>query len=155
MNYVEFIQIGETKLSFDPKINVIIGGNGVGKTMILEHLFTRPVERNSILSFDSIVGLKNPEEKITMRYINTHQSFHCGLERLSHIRSTCESINEKPSPVMLIDHIEMFLHPKLQNGLLDVLNKSYPKIQYIVTSHSPIIVAGRDRGQVITIEREK
>jgi predicted ATP-binding protein involved in virulence len=42
--------------------------------------------------------------------------------------------------ICLIDEIDTYLHPKWQAGLLDILAKSFPKTQFVVTTHSPYIV---------------
>ncbi len=40
--------------------------------------------------------------------------------------------------IVLIDEIELHLHPKWQSEVLNALHKTFPKIQFIVTTHSPI-----------------
>jgi predicted ATP-binding protein involved in virulence len=42
--------------------------------------------------------------------------------------------------ICLIDEIDTYLHPQWQAGLLDVLAKTFPNTQFIVTTHSPYIV---------------
>lgn len=49
--------------------------------------------------------------------------------------------------VVLIDEIDLHLHPKWQRDLLDWLSNLFPNTQFIVTTHSPLIVqsaAARD-----------
>lgn len=43
--------------------------------------------------------------------------------------------------VVLIDEIDAHLHLSLQQKILPFLKKSFPKIQFIITSHSPFIVS--------------
>lgn len=40
--------------------------------------------------------------------------------------------------IVIIDEIDLHLHPKWQSEVLNALNKTFPKIQFIVTTHSPI-----------------
>lgn len=47
---------------------------------------------------------------------------------------------EKTSGVVLIDEIDLHLHPKWQKNLLPNLVKLFPKIQFILTTHSPFII---------------
>lgn len=45
------------------------------------------------------------------------------------------------SGVVLIDEIEQHLHPHWQQEIVDLLRRIFPNIQFIVSSHSPLIVA--------------
>lgn len=42
--------------------------------------------------------------------------------------------------VVLVDEIDLHLHPRWQRSLLDTLSKQFPNVQWIVTSHSPLLV---------------
>ena len=44
--------------------------------------------------------------------------------------------------VVLVDEIDIHLHPKLQKYLVEQLTITFPKVQFIVTSHSPIPLLG-------------
>ena len=57
------------------------------------------------------------------------------------------------SGIILIDEIDLHLHPKWQRVILDKLNKVFPNVQFIVTTHSPIVLLGAvDFAQIITLE---
>lgn len=43
--------------------------------------------------------------------------------------------------IVLIDEIELHLHPTLQQEVLERLRKTFPKIQFIVTTHSPLVIS--------------
>lgn len=43
--------------------------------------------------------------------------------------------------VALIDEIELHLHPTLQQEILQRLRRTFPKIQFIVTTHSPLVIS--------------
>ena len=52
-----------------------------------------------------------------------------------------ESDNPLAEPVIiLIDEIDLHLHPKWQRQIMEQFSKYFPKAQFIVTSHSPLIV---------------
>jgi predicted ATP-binding protein involved in virulence len=52
-----------------------------------------------------------------------------------------ESENPLQEPVIiLIDEIDLHLHPKWQRTVIDKFSKHFPKAQFIVTAHSPLIV---------------
>ncbi len=42
--------------------------------------------------------------------------------------------------IVLIDEIELHLHPKWQPSILQALHKTFPNIQFIVTTHSPLVI---------------
>ncbi len=53
--------------------------------------------------------------------------------------------SEKPleeQGVVLIDEIDIHLHPKWQRTIAGLLRKTFPNIQFIVATHSPIVAAG-------------
>ncbi len=49
---------------------------------------------------------------------------------------------KKCSGIVIIDEIEKHLHPKLQRFVIKKLKDVFPKIQFIISSHSPLCVAG-------------
>lgn len=51
--------------------------------------------------------------------------------------------------IVLIDEIDLHLHPKLQKQLIGQFSKVFPKIQFIVSTHSPIPLLGAESNSVI------
>ena len=45
--------------------------------------------------------------------------------------------------VVMIDEVDLHLHPKWQHDLIDKLVKTFPKVQFILTTHSPLIISDR------------
>lgn len=43
--------------------------------------------------------------------------------------------------VVLIDEIELHLHPKWQAEIIPALQRTFPNLQFIVTTHSPIVLS--------------
>ena len=52
-----------------------------------------------------------------------------------------ENVAAATEGVVLIDEIEMHLHPAWQWKILKVLNELFPKIQFIISTHSPIVLS--------------
>lgn len=50
--------------------------------------------------------------------------------------------------VVLIDEIDIHLHPKLQIELVKQLSDTFPKIQFIVSTHSPVTLLGAPENSV-------
>lgn len=53
------------------------------------------------------------------------------------------------SGIVIIDEIDLHLHPKLQKQLVGQFSKVFPKIQFIVSTHSPIPLLGAASNTVI------
>lgn len=56
--------------------------------------------------------------------------------------------------IVLIDEIDIHLHPKLQKSIVQQLTKTFPQIQFVVSTHSPIPFLGAPRNsRILRIER--
>lgn len=54
--------------------------------------------------------------------------------------------------MVLVDEIDLHLHPKWQMTVLQTLAAELPKIQFIVTSHSPLLVGSLEWMNIIVME---
>lgn len=57
--------------------------------------------------------------------------------------------------IVLIDEIDAHLHPSWQQKILGMLTRTFPNVQFIVAAHSPVIVAGCDKGEVSVLRRRR
>jgi predicted ATPase len=57
--------------------------------------------------------------------------------------------------IVLIDEIDLHLHPTLQRALVPRLRKALPKVQWIVTTHSPLVLANFDVNEIIALDRNE
>lgn len=57
--------------------------------------------------------------------------------------------------VLLVDEIDLHLHPQWQRLLLDYLRTTFVNFQLIATSHSPLTVQQCGPGEVVTIHRNR
>lgn len=55
--------------------------------------------------------------------------------------------------IVLIDEIDIHLHPKWQKKVPEILSENFPKIQFIVTTHSPIPLLGAPKKSRIYVVR--
>lgn len=53
--------------------------------------------------------------------------------------------------IVLIDEIDLHLHPKAQKDLVITLSETFPLIQFIVTTHSPITLLGAPKDSAIFV----
>ncbi|WDE06873.1 AAA family ATPase [Thalassomonas viridans] len=53
--------------------------------------------------------------------------------------------------IVLIDEIDLHLHPKWQRIIVNNLREAFPKVQFIVSTHSPFIIQSLKAGEVIDL----
>ncbi len=59
----------------------------------------------------------------------------------------------KEPAVLLIDEIDLHLHPQWQRGLIQSLSDIFPQTQFIVTTHSPFIIQSMENVNLYTLNR--
>lgn len=57
--------------------------------------------------------------------------------------------------IVLIDEIELHLHPKWQQKVILILQKKFPNIQFILTTHSPHVLSTVDKNSIYIINAER
>jgi energy-coupling factor transporter ATP-binding protein EcfA2 len=70
-----------------------------------------------------------------------------------------ERYPDSPDPlaepaVVLVDEIDLHLHPKWQRELIGFLTERFPNTQFIVTAHSPLIVQAATDANIALLKRE-
>ena len=63
-------------------------------------------------------------------------------------------LRETPG-IVLIDEIDLHLHPKWQQRILNDLNEIFPKIQFIVSSHAPAVINSVPKEQIRILDNGK
>jgi predicted ATP-binding protein involved in virulence len=66
---------------------------------------------------------------------------------------------DSPNPlaepaVVLVDEIDLHLHPKWQRTLMSYLSERFPNTQFIATAHSPLVVQAASDANVVLLRRE-
>lgn len=64
-----------------------------------------------------------------------------------------EKMNKTPG-IVLIDELDMALHPKWQWTVLRALRETFPNIQFIVATHSPILISSCKDEYLIHIDND-
>ncbi|RRK34171.1 DUF2813 domain-containing protein [Schaedlerella arabinosiphila] len=65
-----------------------------------------------------------------------------------------ENVVEMTPGIVLIDEIDLHLHPRWQWKIIDALKNTFPRVQFIVTTHSPVIIASCKEEKLITLQLE-
>lgn len=56
--------------------------------------------------------------------------------------------------VVIIDEFGIHLHPELQNAALIRLSQTFPKIQFIISTHSPLLLNGLKKEQIHILNKD-
>jgi predicted ATP-binding protein involved in virulence len=74
-----------------------------------------------------------------------YQSVLCLIMELAYrsvlLNPSLEHVAENITGIVMVDEIEIHLHPKWQWKILNALHETFPNVQLIVASHSPIILS--------------
>ncbi len=59
---------------------------------------------------------------------------------------------QQTTGIVLIDEIDLHLHPEWQRKVIGDFKRTFPRIQFIVTTHSPFIIQSLDQGELIDLD---
>jgi predicted ATP-binding protein involved in virulence len=71
--------------------------------------------------------------------------------RATKLNPTLKSVTKKTPGIVLIDEVDMHLHPSWQQLVLNSLTTTFPLIQFIVTTHSPHVISTVHRESIRVI----
>jgi len=57
--------------------------------------------------------------------------------------------------IVVVDELDLHLHPSLQRTLVPRLRKALPGVQWIVTTHSPLLLSSFDRNELVLLDRDE
>jgi len=57
--------------------------------------------------------------------------------------------------IVLIDEIDLHLHASLQRKIVPRLRSALPNVQFVVTSHSPLVISSFDRNELVILDRNE
>lgn len=57
--------------------------------------------------------------------------------------------------LLLIDEVDLHLHPKWQRKLIDFISQKLPNFQVVATTHSPLTAQQADEGELYALRRNK
>ncbi|GBL02060.1 ATP-binding protein [Vibrio harveyi] len=103
-------------------------------------------------SGSDVILVKNDSVNITIKQLSDGQRIFLGL--VSDLARRLVMLNPKlDNPlegqgIVLIDEIELHLHPKWQQNIINELTDTFPNIQFIVTTHSPQVLSTVDKTNI-------
>jgi AAA domain, putative AbiEii toxin, Type IV TA system/AAA ATPase domain len=57
--------------------------------------------------------------------------------------------------LVLVDELDLHLHPRWQMGLIPAMKRVFPRLQFVVTTHSPLILAGAKREEIVILRQDE
>jgi predicted ATP-binding protein involved in virulence len=103
------------------------------------------------LSYEDLVMQKGGEEILPVSLLSDGTRAMISLIADLAFRCVClNGLSGLDSPlnspgIVMIDEIDLHLHPRWQQRVLHSLRQAFPKIQFIVTTHSPQVLSTVDR----------
>jgi predicted ATP-binding protein involved in virulence len=111
------------------------------------------------LEIDALVMQMTDDGRI-IRWNNLSDGQRNMLAMVADIAYRCINLNPhlgenalESTGIVLIDELDVHLHPKWQQTVVKMLKSTFPNIQFIVTTHSPLILHSLDLGdRIINLE---
>ena len=106
---------------------------------------------NEDLTVDDIRNLAKSPYKSPHSHLS---HIHFFFDLLSHLCDSCpdkKTITDHAG-VVLVDQIEFNLHPRLHMDLIKTLAETFPAIQFIITTKSPLVVGSLEWMNIINLE---
>ncbi len=109
---------------------------------------------------DQLMAMRstNQHERLPFNYLSEGQRNIIGM--VADIAYRCVLLNPhleleataKSEGIVLIDELDLHLHPKWQRTIVAKLKKTFPNLQFITTSHSPFIIQSLKNKELIDLE---
>lgn len=106
--------------------------------------------------------VNNKIDKMEMRIEQLSDGYKMAIAMVADIASRMAEANPQmddplqTSGIVLIDEIDLHLHPLWQRDIIKQLQEAFPNIQFIVTTHSPSVVLGAaERATILKLENSK
>ncbi len=108
-----------------------------------------------------IVRLKNDDGMFSsFLYSDLSDGYRNLLTLVADIAFRCTILNPhlgneallETNGIVLIDELDLHLHPKWQKSIVGNLKKIFPKIQFITTTHSPFIIQSLEKNELINLD---
>jgi predicted ATP-binding protein involved in virulence len=149
-------------INFHPQLTVLVANNGSGKTSILDAVYEKMNAKyyNQQRLTDTYIFSNNIKAlNVVKSFFKGTQwedklegsiDFGCGINSLIYIVNDI-ALNDS-FDLVLIDNIELHLHPKLQQTILKRFTDTFPLIQFIVTTNSPQVLSTVRKENIRVIE---
>lgn len=103
------------------------------------------------------VNFQSENESFLLSQLSAgYQSILCIVMDIAYRSMTLNpNINLEENPItgiVIIDEIDMHLHPEWQWKIIDALTSTFPSVQFIAATHSPIVISSCKNANIILID---
>ena len=113
--------------------------------------------------FIAQIQMAKDNEPYWLTYDMMSDGFKAMINIVAEIAHRCIELNgflgvdavKKTPGIIMIDEVDLYLHPHWQQHILADLQNAFPEMQFVVTTHSPFIVQSVDSKNVITLDGVK
>jgi predicted ATP-binding protein involved in virulence len=111
---------------------------------------------SKVLASSNEIMVKTPSGEIYYEYLSSGfkscLSLLFGIIKDIEFRFKEPGINAKDfDGIVLIDELELHLHPEWQSKISKILVQVFPKVQFITATHSPHIIQNANPGEIIAL----
>lgn len=115
---------------------------------------------NRVMASDNEIMINTPNGEIYYEYLSSGfksiVSILFGIIKDIEFRFKTPTIKAKDfDGIILIDELELHLHPIWQAKISNILKEVFPKVQFIVTTHSPHIIQNANPNEIIALKRDE
>jgi predicted ATP-binding protein involved in virulence len=122
----------------------------------------RCIEGAEELYFDAALGevIVKISQQVPQPFNNLSDGQRCMLAMVGDIAQKAAALNpylgssvlEETPGIVLIDELDLHLHPKWQQRVVADLSQTFPKIQFFATTHSPRLVGQTPTEQIMLLD---
>lgn len=130
---------------------------------VFKHALIQNIPRAEHFGYDAsfdevIVGFEGGEKQL---FRNLSDGQRCMLSLVGDLARKVGVLNphlkeralDETSGVVLIDELDLHLHPKWQRKVIEALRTTFPRIQFVCTTHSPFLIQSlRSGGELIVLD---
>lgn len=128
--------------------------NTISKIMrSMNELATNPSVRYSSVFHDIVYREGDDELPVTFLSAGYQSVLWIAMDlafRLAQLNPTMKDSSDA-SGIVLLDEIDMHLHPKWQWNAVGALAETFPNIQFIIATHAPIVISSCKTAKIIHI----
>jgi AAA domain, putative AbiEii toxin, Type IV TA system len=131
--------------------------------LLLRRLITRVLDGTTISLDPDRSSLRFHMGEATVSAVDLPDGFRATIALLAdlcatwHQKAPDEARSGDPScirGIVLVDEIDLHLHPGLQRLLIPRLRRALPEVQWIVTTHSPLILGSFEKSEIVALEAD-
>ncbi len=134
-------------------LNLIEFGN-YGKVNILRE---SAIDSNFAETTKEFLGIKKGENEFKFTQLSSGEKMVILLVVDIARRLTIANENSEDAlngdGIVLIDELELHLHPNWQLRIAKALKATFPNIQFIATTHSPLVLSGMRREDILVLDQ--